>query len=165
MALLKMADEPKPRSEACWLSRRGAEGEDWAGREELCSPTRAVPAMSQGWQRQAFPCQGGRQAVHRKRSNIKKYIPHEQMDTLNIRIQNIKPFPALLSFDTMLTTALSNLKQVFQGSFAQHPRGFIKNNMTNCDIFPEASLTTGLHQFCQQPLGCIFNLSIQHDVC
>lgn len=39
MAVLKMADEPKPRSEACWLSRRGGEGEDSTGIEELYSST------------------------------------------------------------------------------------------------------------------------------
>ena len=39
MTVLKTADEPKPQSEACWLSKRGAEGKDSAGREELCSPT------------------------------------------------------------------------------------------------------------------------------
>lgn len=38
MAVLKVADEPKPRSEACWLRRRGAEGEESCGRAELCNP-------------------------------------------------------------------------------------------------------------------------------
>lgn len=57
-----------------------------------------------------------------------------------------KPFPALLSFDTMLTMAFFN--RYFRGNFTQHPRDFIKVNMTNCETFPEECLTTGLHQFC-----------------
>lgn len=90
MAVLKMADEPKPRSEACWLSRRGAEGEDSAGREELCGPTWAVPAMRPGMAGKCFSLPGWETGCVREALVCKKYIySHEQMDVLDIRSQNL----------------------------------------------------------------------------
>lgn len=85
MALLKMADEPKPQSEACWLSRRGAEGEDSAGREGLCSPTGAVPAMRSGVAEKAFPSPGWETGCAQEALACKGIYSHEQMDTLDIR--------------------------------------------------------------------------------
>lgn len=157
MAVLKMVDEPKPWSEACWLSRRGAEGEDLAGTEELCNPT-----WAQGWRGKVFHAwKGDRLAWEALLYKKKKIFLWEWMCW--ILGTEFKAFPALLSFDTMLTMALFN--RYFRGNFIQHPRDFIKVNMTNCDNFPEESVTKGLHQFCEQPLGCIFNLSIQNDIC
>lgn len=157
MAVLKMADEPKPWSEPCWLSRSGAEGENSAGTEDLYSST-----WAQRWQVERFSCQKMRQACTGSITKQKKNIPVRRWMCWILGIE-FKCFPALFSFDTMLTMAPFN--RYFRGNFTQHPRDFIKVNMTNCDIFPEESLTTGLHQFCEQPLGCIFNLSTQNDVC
>lgn len=124
IAVLKMAGEPKPHSEACWLNRRRAEGEDSSEREELCSPMSAMPAVRPGIAGKCFLLPGWETGCAGEVLACKDIHSYEQMDTLDIRSQDIKPFPVLLSFDTMPTTALSNLKQVFQGNFAQHPRDF-----------------------------------------
>lgn len=75
----------------------------------------------------------------------KKFIPVRTWMCWILGIE-FKPFPALLSFDTMLTMAFFD--RYFRGNFTQYPRDFIKVNMTNCDTFPEECLTTGLRQFC-----------------
>lgn len=66
MAVLKVADVPKPRSEARWLRGRGAGGEEPFGRAELCGPARAAPAETPGMAGKGSFAEWERRAAHGK---------------------------------------------------------------------------------------------------